>query len=142
MEDPDARQYPLVVIGGSAGALDPLTVIVSKLPAKAGAYLFVAIHISADAVSNTPAILGRAGEIFAAHALDRAPLVHDRLIVAPPDRHLTIEDSVAAPDTRIHPRRCSRCRVTGSNAPISIAGSVNALPGEMTSALPNAFAAA
>ncbi len=86
--------FPAVVVGGSAGALDPLRKFVSELPAEFPAAVFVAIHVPADSVSALPHVLARAGALFATHAIDRAPISPGRIIVAPPDHHLTIEDGV------------------------------------------------
>ena len=85
---------PAVVIGGSAGALDPLRTIVSELPPEFSAAVFVVIHVPASSVSALPHILARAGALFATHAIDRAPVAPGRIIVAPPDRHLILEDHI------------------------------------------------
>src|SRR5665213_3704019 len=87
-------RYPIVVIGGSAGALEPLVEIVSRCPPDFAAYVFVVVHVPADAVSSLPNILARSGHLFAAHALDGAPLLPRRIIVAPPDSHLMVDDGV------------------------------------------------
>jgi len=86
--------FPAVVIGGSAGALDPLRQFVSKLPAEFPAAVFVANHVPPDSVSALPHLLARAGALFATHAIDNAPIAPSRIIVAPPDHHLLIEDGV------------------------------------------------
>lgn len=86
--------FPAVVIGGSAGALDPLRKFVSELPAEFPGAVFVANHVPPDSVSALPHLLARAGALFATHAIDRAPIAPGRIIVAPPDHHLMIEDGV------------------------------------------------
>ncbi|MBV8582570.1 MAG: chemotaxis protein CheB [Candidatus Eremiobacteraeota bacterium] len=89
-----AHDIPVVVIGGSAGALDPLQKIVSDLPADFGAAVFVTTHVPRDAVPALPHLLGRAGPLFATHAIDRAPIAPGRIVVAPPNRHLLLADGV------------------------------------------------
>jgi two-component system, chemotaxis family, protein-glutamate methylesterase/glutaminase len=84
----------IVVIGGSAGSLSPLQRIVGDLPADVPATVFVVTHVPPDSVSAMPHILTRSGFLFATHAIDRAPITPGRIIVAPPNRHLAIEDSL------------------------------------------------
>jgi two-component system chemotaxis response regulator CheB len=42
-------------------------------------------------MSVLPQILSRAGDLPAAHAIDGEPIVHGRIYIAPPDRHLIVE---------------------------------------------------
>jgi two-component system chemotaxis response regulator CheB len=84
--------YSVVVIGGSAGSLAPLQRIVAALPEDLPAAIFVTTHVPADAVSAMPHILSRSGQMFATHAIDRAPISPGRIVVAPPNFHLAIED--------------------------------------------------
>lgn len=92
MEANPTNAYPAIVIGGSAGSIEPLVQIVSRFPADFSAYVFVVVHIPADAISNLPQILTRGGNVFAAHALDGAPLLPHRIIIAPPDTHITVAE--------------------------------------------------
>lgn len=84
------RRRNIVVIGGSAGAIDGLRRLVAGLPADLTAALFVVIHIPATSVSSLPQILSRAGPLPAAHAKDGDPIAHGRIVIAPPDHHLLI----------------------------------------------------
>ena len=86
--------YAVIVIGGSAGAFEPLKRIISGLPNSLPAAVFVATHTSPGSISAVPHILARSGALFATHALDRAPISPGRIIVAPPDFHLALEDGV------------------------------------------------
>lgn len=79
---------PLVVIGGSAGALDPLREIVSGFPPEFPAAVLVVIHVSPDYPSHLPDILNRSGPLPAQHAQDGEPLRPGHIYVAPPDHHL------------------------------------------------------
>ncbi|MBV9333422.1 MAG: chemotaxis protein CheB [Candidatus Eremiobacteraeota bacterium] len=87
-------RFPAVVIGGSAGALDPLRTFVSSIPSEFGAAIFVVNHVPPDSVSALPHVLSRSGVLFATHAIDGAPIAPGRIIVAPPDRHLIVEDGL------------------------------------------------
>ena len=86
--------YAVVVIGGSAGSLTPLQQIVAELPEDLPAAVFVATHVPPDSVSAMPHILSRSGLLFATHAIDCAPVAPGRIVVAPPNYHLVLEDGV------------------------------------------------
>lgn len=94
MNDRSEHGFPAVVIGGSAGALDPLRQFVGELPSNFAAAVFVATHTPPDSVSALPHLLTRSGALFATHAIDGAPIAPGRIIVAPPDHHLVVEDGV------------------------------------------------
>jgi two-component system chemotaxis response regulator CheB len=81
----------IVVIGGSAGAIESLSTLVSHLPAELDAAVFVTIHTLPLGDSLLPRILSRRGPLAAAVATDGAPIVCGRVYVAPPDLHLLIE---------------------------------------------------
>ena len=81
----------VVVVGASAGGVEALIQLVGKLPADWPASLFVVLHLPAGATSVLPQILHRHGALRAAHARDREPIEHDRIYVAPPDRHLLVD---------------------------------------------------
>lgn len=78
----------LVVIGGSAGALEPLSLILGKLPAQFPAAVFVVLHTSSESVSVLPEILGRATPLPVAYAVDQEPIHRGRVYVAPQNYHL------------------------------------------------------
>ena len=80
-----------VVIGGSAGSIEPLKVIIQGLAFQDDLAVLVAIHTMADAPSMLPRILTRAGAWKASHAVDGEPLQTGQVYVAPPDHHLTVE---------------------------------------------------
>jgi two-component system, chemotaxis family, protein-glutamate methylesterase/glutaminase len=82
----------LIVIGASAGGVDPLRTIVRSLPADLPAAVAIVLHIGARGRSLLPEILNRAGSLKAFHPepgvaeLLRAGTV----VVAPPDHHLCV----------------------------------------------------
>jgi two-component system chemotaxis response regulator CheB len=81
----------IVVIGGSAGAIEALLDIVPRLPTTLPARVFVAIHIPPTTTSALPAVLGRAGRLPARHPVDGEHTEPGSIYVAPPDHHLLVE---------------------------------------------------
>jgi two-component system chemotaxis response regulator CheB len=92
----NARPSSLVVIGASAGGIEPLKEIAAGLPADLDAAVAVVVHVSPTAESRLPAILERTGPLPAGHARDAEPLAVGRIYVAPPDRHLLAVDGKCA----------------------------------------------
>lgn len=84
----------IVVIGGSAGGLDALRDIASRLPKDLPASVFVVLHSAPDSPGLLAQILDRAGPLPAAHAVDSERVERGRIYVAPPDRHLVLEPGV------------------------------------------------
>jgi two-component system chemotaxis response regulator CheB len=78
----------IIVIGGSAGALEPLREIVRGLPPDFSAAVFVVLHIGPNP-SNLPHLLA-GGPLPALHAVDGQAIEPRRIYVAPPDHHLLI----------------------------------------------------
>jgi two-component system chemotaxis response regulator CheB len=83
--------HDLVVVGASAGGVEALSTLVHSLPADLPAALFVVLHMPNGRTSFMAHILARAGKLQAAHAEDGERIVHERIYVAPPDRHLLIK---------------------------------------------------
>ncbi|MBV8117197.1 MAG: chemotaxis protein CheB, partial [Candidatus Eremiobacteraeota bacterium] len=92
--NPSLRTLPIVAIGGSAGAIEPLQRIVGELPYAFPAVVLIATHVPPESVSAMPHILSRSGSLFATHAIDGAPLHPSSIILAPPNYHLTVDDGV------------------------------------------------
>jgi two-component system chemotaxis response regulator CheB len=82
----------LVVIGASAGGVEALKRVVADLPADLGAAVCIVLHISPASPSALAGILGRAGPLPCRAAADGERLYKGEILVAPPDRHLAIED--------------------------------------------------
>ena len=80
----------IVVIGGSAGALDPLKQIASDLPADLHAAVIVCIHMASTANTMLAAILNRAGGMRAVTPRDGDPLKPGYLYVPTPDYHVEL----------------------------------------------------
>ena len=81
----------IVVVGGSAGALEALKALLPALPGDLPAAVFVVVHIGATPHSVLPEILSRAGPLPAQTAKDGARFEPGRVYVAPPDRHLLLD---------------------------------------------------
>jgi two-component system chemotaxis response regulator CheB len=91
----EVNGHDIVVVGASAGGVEALGEMVAQLPEDLAAAIFVVLHISASGTSVLPAILGRRGDLRAAHAIDEEPIEHGRIYVAPPDHHLFLQPGVA-----------------------------------------------
>lgn len=79
---------PLVVIGGSAGAMAPLRQIVSGLPHDFAAPMLVVLHLSPEHPSILADILNRSGPLPARQAQDGDFLRPGEILVAPANHHL------------------------------------------------------
>jgi two-component system chemotaxis response regulator CheB len=80
----------IVVIGGSAGAVEALVRLMPGLPAALAARVFITVHIPATA-SALPQILTRVGHLRARHPQDGEATEPSVVYVAPPDHHLLVK---------------------------------------------------
>jgi two-component system chemotaxis response regulator CheB len=87
----DPPRHDIIVIGGSAGSLDTLRAIAEALPADHAGTVFVVAHVGRSR-SILPDLLSRVGKLTASHPLEEEPIRRRHIYVAPPDRHLLIED--------------------------------------------------
>lgn len=87
---PAARD--LVVIGASAGGVETLRRVVERLPLDLPAAICIVLHIAPDSPSLLARILARAGPLPCRAAGHTERLLPGEILVAPPDRHLVIED--------------------------------------------------
>ncbi|AWN24653.1 chemotaxis protein CheB [Deinococcus irradiatisoli] len=78
------------MVGGSAGALEPLRELVAHLPADFPAALLVVIHCPPDLPSYLPQILQSAGSLPVSAVQQPAALESGHIYVAPPNRHLLV----------------------------------------------------
>ncbi len=88
-----AAQRDLVVIGASAGGVETLKRIVGGLPSDLRASICIVLHIAPESPSALARILQRAGTLPCRPAADGEPLCLGEILVAPPDRHLVIDDT-------------------------------------------------
>jgi two-component system, chemotaxis family, protein-glutamate methylesterase/glutaminase len=96
----------IIVIGASAGGVAALSTLVALLPADLPASVFVVLHIPPDSPSLLPTILSRDAALKVAHATQGEQIMPGRIYVAPPDRHLLIDDDriklVHGPKENLH----------------------------------------
>lgn len=83
----------IIVIGASAGGFDALKVLVRDLPSDFQASIFIVWHMSPDVTGVLPQVLSRSGALPAKNAEDFERILPGQIYVAPPDRHLIIEES-------------------------------------------------
>ena len=82
----------VVGIGASAGGVDALLALVRRLPADLDAALCIVLHVPATGRSVLAPILARQTDLPVAVAADGEALSAGRVYVAPPDRHLIVDD--------------------------------------------------
>ena len=93
--DESVHRRDLVVIGASAGGVEVLREVVAQLPPDLAAAVCIVLHIAPGSPSALGPILQRAGRLPCRAARDGDELREGEVLVAPPDRHLVIEDAVA-----------------------------------------------
>jgi two-component system, chemotaxis family, protein-glutamate methylesterase/glutaminase len=81
----------IIVIGASAGGLQPLKQLMRGLPADLPAAIFIVMHIGAT--SYLASILDNAGALPVASAANGDEIERGRVYVAVPDRHLLLHRS-------------------------------------------------
>src|SRR3954469_20525658 len=82
----------LIVIGASAGGVEALSNLVSRLPPDLAAAVLIVLHVPQDRTSVLPRILNTAGSLPATHAKSGERAAYGHLYVAPPGRHLLVHD--------------------------------------------------
>jgi two-component system chemotaxis response regulator CheB len=82
--------HDVIVIGGSAGSLDPLKALFQHLPADLPAALCITRHLSPDSRNVLPYLLTKLGRLSVTEAVDGEPLQRGHIYVAPPDFHLLL----------------------------------------------------
>jgi two-component system, chemotaxis family, protein-glutamate methylesterase/glutaminase len=80
----------IVLIGGSAGAIEALRHLLKELPASFPAAVFAVVHTSADGPGLLPVVLARSANLKAEHPADGDPIRPGHIYVAPPGHHLTL----------------------------------------------------
>ena len=87
-----AEERDIVVIGASAGGVEAVASLIEALPRDLAAAVFVVIHFPPHSTSVLPRIITRRGGMTAMHPEDGAPIELGCVYVAPPDRHLLVEN--------------------------------------------------
>lgn len=94
LEEPDeqGRNHDLVVIGASAGGVEVLKRLVSDLPEDLHAAVCIVLHMAPASPSALAGILERSGPLPCRFAGDDGALHFGEIVVAPPDRHMVVQD--------------------------------------------------
>jgi len=79
----------VIVVGGSAGAVEPLQELVGGLPRGLAAAVCIVLHLG-NRQSKLPELFSQVGSLPACWAAGGAPLQLGRIYVAPPDQHLLV----------------------------------------------------
>src|SRR2546423_11801704 len=82
----------IIVIGASAGGLEPLCALAKNLPKKLDASIFVVMHIGSE--SALAEVLASCGNLPVVRAENRKAYERGCIYVAPPNCHLAIEDGM------------------------------------------------
>ncbi|HZD78766.1 MAG TPA: chemotaxis protein CheB [Actinomycetota bacterium] len=90
-----APRYAMVVIGGSAGALGPMRMVLSGLPPGFGAALAIVLHRVPEGPSLLREILGRKTALEVVDATEGTRMAPGRVLIAPADRNLVLEPESA-----------------------------------------------
>jgi two-component system chemotaxis response regulator CheB len=83
--------FDLFVIGGSAGALEPLLEITSVIPAELEIPIAVVLHLTPSQPSLVPPLLARESARRIREAEDKEPLQPHTIYIAPPNYHMLVE---------------------------------------------------
>jgi len=91
MELKHGEQRDIIVIGASAGGLEPLSILLAGLPANFPASILVVRHITPHSPSVLPQILEKVATLPVVEAEDGEPIYTGRIYVAGADRHLMVD---------------------------------------------------
>jgi two-component system chemotaxis response regulator CheB len=86
---PESRD--IIVLGGSAGALDALTQVFKGLDPHLPAAIFVVVHTGQEAPGFLARIFRDSTSLEVRYAEDREPIELGTIYVAPPDRHMLVK---------------------------------------------------
>jgi len=82
--------HDIIVIGGSAGAVQAVMDIARALPANIPAAVFVVIHTAPSSSGFLAELIDRASALIVVAAADGQEITPGRIYVAPPDHHLLL----------------------------------------------------
>jgi two-component system chemotaxis response regulator CheB len=83
----------MIVVGASAGGIEALQQLLSRLPRDFGASILIVVHTAAQD-GHLAEVLNRSAHMPAIRAEHGMHIESGRIYVAPPDHHLTVLDSV------------------------------------------------
>ena len=82
----------IIVVGGSAGAVEALSVLVEGLPHDLGAAVLIVIHVPPHSPGRLVEVLQRRTALPVSWAGDASAIEPGHVYVAPPDHHLVVDD--------------------------------------------------
>jgi hypothetical protein len=88
----DAKAFPIVGPGASAGGLEAVTELLRALPPNPGMAFVVMQHLDPTHESALPALLGRATNLSVAEARHNLRLEPNRVYVIPPNKAIRVAD--------------------------------------------------
>mgnify|MGYP003789095167 CR=1 FL=1 len=97
--------FDLIVIGGSAGAIEVLRTVLAQLPTNYAPSMAIVIHLPADGTNVLHEILAAPGSPPMKIAEDKEPIAPGTIYFASPDYHLLIETGrtfALSCDDRVH----------------------------------------
>ena len=84
----------VIVLGASAGGVQPLKELLQLLPPDLSAVIAIVLHRSPYHETQLPMVLGRHALLSVIEPGDRDPLLPGAVYVAPRDQHMMFEDGV------------------------------------------------
>jgi two-component system chemotaxis response regulator CheB len=90
----------IIVIGGSAGSISALRIILAGLPEDFAAPVLIAVHIGSRE-SLLPSLLQSHCALQVRHASQGQPIVAGQVLVAPSDLHLTVATDAGRPQAKL-----------------------------------------
>jgi two-component system CheB/CheR fusion protein len=88
--------FPIVAIGASAGGVEAMTALFSRLPAQHDAAFLIITHLAPQQKSLLPEILGRCTAMAVTPAQDGEAIEPGHVYVLPPDTVMTVADGCLA----------------------------------------------
>ncbi len=85
------RDLDAVVIGASAGGVETLSLLLSKLPADCRVSFLIVMHIPRESPSLLPEVFAMRCALPIREAEDKEPVQPGTVYVAPPDYHLLVD---------------------------------------------------
>jgi two-component system, chemotaxis family, protein-glutamate methylesterase/glutaminase len=84
----------LVVIGASAGGIEALQQVLSRLPSDLDAAVLIVLHTSSHSGGLLARVLSRASKLPVVHPADGTLIERGRVYVAPPNFHMIVEGNL------------------------------------------------
>lgn len=93
MINADRIKRDVIVVGASAGGVQPLKDLLHRLPANLPASVAIVLHRSPYHETRLPAVLDRYALLSVLEPADRDPLMPGAVYVAPRDQHMLFDDA-------------------------------------------------